>query len=347
MPSFAYPPPPPSIEPTPLSVCDERVEKLANHKDEWAQLSILERIGLLDQLRDRLVACQADWVAKCQQAKGIDPNASGSGEDWLSGPVLTLRNIRLLRQTLMEIHEHGKPQIAKSMVSQRKDGRTVVKVFPCDIYDKLLYLGYSAEVWMQDGVTPDNLLENTASAYEQLPTQGQVSLVLGAGNVSSIPPMDAIYKLFIEHQVVILKMNPVNEYLGPLFEDMFRPFVERGFFHVVYGAIEVGAHLCNHPKVDTLHITGSDATHDAIVWGPREGRAERKANGTPINTKPISSELGNVTPIVVVPGDWSDKEIDFQAENVATMVCNNASFNCVAGKLLVVVPVWQSWTKVL
>ena len=46
-------------------------------------------------------------------------------------------------------------------------------------------------------------------------------LVLGAGNVSSIPATDTISKVFQEGQVVLLKMNPVNEYLGPIFERLF------------------------------------------------------------------------------------------------------------------------------
>ena len=36
---------------------------------------------------------------------------------------------------------------------------------------------------------------------------------------------------------------------------------------VVYGGIEVGAQLCAHPEVDSIHVTGSDRTYDAIVWG--------------------------------------------------------------------------------
>ncbi|MCK8322737.1 hypothetical protein LXA12_17585, partial [Erwinia amylovora] len=74
-----------------------------------------------------------------------------------------------------------------------------------------------------------------ASGYRKRPEHGQVSLVLGAGNVSSIGPKDAFYKLFVENQTVVLKMNPVNEYLGPHFEKALAPLVERGFLRIVYG----------------------------------------------------------------------------------------------------------------
>jgi len=51
---------------------------------------------------------------------------------------------------------------------------------------------------------------------------------------------------------------------------------------VVYGGAEVGRFLVYHPQVDDVHITGSDLTHDLIVWGPpgaERERRKREANG--------------------------------------------------------------------
>ncbi len=36
---------------------------------------------------------------------------------------------------------------------------------------------------------------------------------------------------------------------------------------VVYGGAREGAFLCNHPLVRSIHLTGSAATFDAVVWG--------------------------------------------------------------------------------
>ena len=33
--------------------------------------------------------------------------------------------------------------------------------------------------------------------------------------------IDSLSKLFVEDKVVVLKMNPVNEYIGPIIEDVF------------------------------------------------------------------------------------------------------------------------------
>ncbi len=46
--------------------------------------------------------------------------------------------------------------------------------------------------------------------------RGKLALVLGAGNVASIAPLDVLHKLFIENQVCLLKLNPVNDYLHDL-----------------------------------------------------------------------------------------------------------------------------------
>ena len=45
-----------------------------------------------------------------------------------------------------------------------------------------------------------------------------VALVLGAGNQASVIAGDILYKLIHEDQVVIVKTNPVNEYVGKYLE---------------------------------------------------------------------------------------------------------------------------------
>jgi aldehyde dehydrogenase (NAD(P)+) len=44
--------------------------------------------------------------------------------------------------------------------------------------------------------------------------------------------------------------------------------------------------------------------------------------------------------VVIAPGTFSEKELQFVAENVATMVVNNGSFNCNAAKMLVTSKGW-------
>jgi acyl-CoA reductase-like NAD-dependent aldehyde dehydrogenase len=128
-------------------------------------------------------------------------------------------------------------------------------------------------------------------------------------------------------------MHPLNEYTGPLIERAFGSLIAMGVLAVVYGGIDIGSHAIKHPLVNTLHITGAAATHDAIIWGPTANeQASNKANHTPVVDKPISSELGCVSPVIVVPGKWSDSDIKFQAEHIASMVSiSPCDFECLSG----------------
>ena len=102
-------------------------------------------------------------------------------------------------------------------------------------------------------------------------------MILGAGNVSCIPPMDVAYKMFVEGMVCVLKMNPVNEWVGPYLERALAAAHRRAAIsRIVYGGGDVGAYLVDHPLVDDVHITGSDKTHDLIVWGPPGPERERR-----------------------------------------------------------------------
>jgi acyl-CoA reductase-like NAD-dependent aldehyde dehydrogenase len=323
-----------TLPPTPLPELDAAVARARESKDHWAMTDVRERIRLCDEMAHATLETAPRWVASAVRAKGIPPGSPSEGEEWLGGPALVLRNLRLLAQALRDIERQGKPRIPGG-VTTRPNGQVVAKVFPVSAYDRLLFGGFTAEIWMQKGVTPENLAETQALAYRDRAKKGKVALVLGAGNVSSIGPMDAFYKLFVENQVVVLKMNPVNEYLGPHFLDAFRPLVSRGFLQVVYGGAREGAHLARHPGIDEIHITGSDKTHDAIVFGPGEDGERRKAAHSPILEKRITSELGNVSPMIVVPGPWSPEDLDFQGMNLASSLANNAGFNCNATRVIV------------
>ena len=89
-----------------------------------------------------------------------------------------------------------------------------------------------------------------------------------------------------------------------------------------------------------MHITGSDKTYDAVVFGTGPEGERRKAADEPVLDKPVTAELGNVSPVIVVPGKWSIAELRYQAEHVATMLVNNAGFNCVSARVIVTHAGW-------
>jgi acyl-CoA reductase-like NAD-dependent aldehyde dehydrogenase len=333
MSSPRFPEPPPAIPPTSEADLDKMLERLASRREAWGTTTIVERIGYLKKGLAGVVENAEGWVRDGCKRKGIAENDVLAGEEWLAGPMTTARNIRLFIEAL----EAGGQPVPPS-IHERPDGQKVAKVFPAGFKDKLMFAGTTAEVWIEPGKSASQGAIYRDAAKRPV----KVALVLGAGNVSSIPPMDFLYKLFVENEVCILKMNPVNADAGPHLEKAFKALIDDGFLAICYGGAPVGAYLSNHKLVETLHVTGSDRTYDAIVWGPDPAeQAKRKAEGKPVNTRPFTAELGCVTPVLVVPGPWSDDDLEFQARHVAGMVAQNASFNCNAAKVLVLPKRWE------
>ncbi|TMD02858.1 MAG: aldehyde dehydrogenase [Chloroflexi bacterium] len=335
-----------SISSSTQETMDAAVHTLQEHKDAWVALSNRERIAILDNLINNFAAIAQLWIAASLQAKGIAGDSPGVGEEWVAGVWPVLKNLRQLRNSLSDIETYGHPRIP-GPVTTRPDGQVVAQVFPQTTYDRLFFTGVTAEIWMEPGVTAEELPKTQAIAYQEQKHGGKVALVLGAGNVASIGPMDILYKLFVEDQVVIFKTNPVNAYLGPLIEESFRTLIEQGFLQVVYGGAVEGAYLCNHPGVEEIHITGSDKTFDAIVFGTGEEGARRKAERQPVLNKRITGELGNVSPVIVVPGPWSAGDLAYQAEHIASMLTNNAGFNCNATRVVVQHREWEQRDQLL
>ncbi len=336
----ASPPAPYLPAATPPPALDAALATLREHRDEWAELPLRDRRAILQEMRKDFARIASSWAEACCHAEGLLQESDAAAEEWLAGPYLILRNLRLLDEALADIDEVGRPRLP-GPVRRQPSGRAVARIFPQSAYDRLFYPGITANAWMEFGVKADEIGKTQAVAYHQEPRPRGVCLVLGGGNVSSIGPMDILYKLFVDNQVVLCKMHPVNAYLGPLLEEGFRALIDWGFLRLAYGGPEVGQYLCEHPGVDKIHITGSDKTVEAIVFGTGEEGARRQRERRPKNGKPVTSELGNVSPVIVVPGPWSEDDLIWQGENIAAMLANNAGFNCNAARLLITHAEWE------
>jgi acyl-CoA reductase-like NAD-dependent aldehyde dehydrogenase len=326
---------------------DQAVAALVQRRREFARLPVAEKVALLRATAPLLADVSNQWVTAACLAKGIAVDSAMAGEEWLAGPAPTARNIRLLIDSLLEIGRNGRPPLGRR-VRTREDGRVEVEVLPVGGWDGTLYRGLSCWVRLQPGINEEGARQQQAAFYQQREPEGQVSLILGAGNVSSIPVMDVLFKMFVEGSVCLLKMNPVNEWVGPFLEQALAPLISRGFLRIVYGGAAEGEYLCQHRDVNDIHITGSDKTHDRIVWGaPGADQERRKRQAAPLLAKPITSELGNVSPVAIVPGKFTDKELWFQARNLCTMLVNNGSFNCNGAKVLITARGWPQGDRFL
>jgi acyl-CoA reductase-like NAD-dependent aldehyde dehydrogenase len=330
----------PAVHPTEQRALDEATARLREAAPGFARLGIPERIELARSMQAGYLGVAERMVAAGCVAKGLQADTPAAAEEWVTGPWAVVRHLRLVAESLTSLQRTGNTPIGK--VRQTADDRLAVQVFPANAIDGVLFSGITVEVRMEPGIGETEMHASRAPFYRSRRHDGRTVLVLGAGNLPGIAAMDVISKLFNEGKVCLLKMSPVNAYLGPFLEEAFADAIRRNFLAVVYGGAEVGAYLVQHPGIDEIHLTGSSQTYDTLVWGaPGPDRDARKARGTPLLSKPVTAELGNVSPVLVVPGPYTDGELAFQAESIAGAVAHNASFNCNAPKMLVTPRAWR------
>jgi acyl-CoA reductase-like NAD-dependent aldehyde dehydrogenase len=319
----------------------QAVSDLEGHKDAWARTTVAERMKVVQAMKNALMTVAEDWALTAARHKLIPEGSPLVGEEWISGPYAVMAALNGLMTTFSQIE--GKAFVDLLPMRRVVTGQTAIQVMPHNLWERLLFSGVKAEIWMKEGISENAIKAHAAVAYDVpiAERKGKVALVLGAGNINSIPPLDVFQKVFLENQVTVLKMNPVNEYLTDFLKVALGPLIERNALRILRGGAEEGAWLTAHPLIEELHITGAASTHDAIVWGPGEEGARNKAAGTPKTTKRFTSELGAVCPTIIVPGPWSAADLQFQAEHVATQKLHNSGFNCVACQMLIMPKTWD------
>ncbi|MGB3731702.1 aldehyde dehydrogenase family protein [Microbacterium sp.] len=323
---------------------DADIAVLQQGSRTWSALSVAQRITLLKALRSSAAATIEDWANTASDSKGLRPGHPLRGEEWLSGPYSVLGALDAYADTLTKLSE-GRSALDGVKTGRAPGGRTKVDAFPLTGIDGFLLSGFTGEVWLRPGITP-NTARSAAGLGQLAPAaSGGVGLVLGAGNITSIPVLDVMYELLAHNRVALLKVNPTQDSLVPVYERALAPLIEPGFLRIVRGGPAVGAYLTGHPDLVHVHITGSAATFDTIVWGPSRGpkagaTTRRRRENRPLLQKPITAELGGVSPIIIVPGEWTDADITYQAEHVATMRLQNCGHNCIAGQVVILSADW-------
>ena len=327
-----------------VAALDETIAQLEAGSRSWPHLTLDQRARLFDRLHATTAAVAEEWADVAATSKGLEPGHPLRGEEWLSGPYAAVVALDAYRSTLRTLARGGNPldtvQISTVKTDAAPGDRLRAHVFPATAVDGLILSGYTGEVWFRPGVSLDDIRRG-AGLGQLTPTEpGGVGLVLGAGNVTSIPVLDVLYELLAHNRVVLLKVNPTQDALVPVFERALAPLIEPGFLRIVRGGGDVGAHLASHPAIGHVHITGAAPTFDAIVWGSGAQATRRKREDRPLLKKPITAELGGVSPIIIVPGEWSEADLRFQAEHVVTMRLYNSGHNCIAGQVVILSSDW-------
>ena len=150
--------------------------------------------------------------------------------------VSMLSTMRILLDTLEGIRRTGRVPLPESAVAVRPDGQVTLRVVPIVAYDRLIFPGVSARVWVEPesgpggpGGQPRVLLHQG----DDPPGRGVPGA--GAGNVAAITVLDVVHKLFVDGSTVLLKFSRVSEYMAPHFERAFADLIAAGFVRTVYG----------------------------------------------------------------------------------------------------------------
>ena len=329
----------PELDDATRAALDADIALLQQGSRTWSSVTVAQRVTLLRALRTSVAATIEDWADTAADSKGLRPGHPLRGEEWLSGPYSVLGAIDAYADTLTKLSE-GRSALDGVRIGRAPGGRTKVDAFPLTGIDRFLLSGFTGEVWLEPGITPNTARESAGLAQLKPSASGGVGLVLGAGNITSIPVLDVMYELLAHNRVALLKVNPTQDALIPVYERALAPLIEPGFLRIVRGGPAVGAYLTGHRDLVHVHITGSAATFDAIVWGSGATGKRRRRENRPQLKKPITAELGGVSPIIVVPGDWTDADLAYQAEHIATMRLQNCGHNCIAGQVVIMSSDW-------
>lgn len=318
---------------------DAAIEQLAAGAEAWAAMTLAERADLIGRTHEAVARVAARWTRTALDIKGLSADSPLTGEEWLSGPYATLAGFGTVAHSLGTLAAGGSP-IAAIKPDRAPGDRLSWRVLPHGLRESLLFHGFSAEVWTQPGITEADVRRDSGKDASRTGASGGVGLVLGAGNITSIGPLDVLTELVFHHRATILKINPTFASLLTVYRQALAPLIEADLVRVVQGGAAEGSYLCGHDGISHVHITGSAETHDAIVWGRGKDSEKRRREGRPALDKPITSELGGVSPVIVVPGTWTDADLRYQAENIVSMRLHNAGHNCCAAQMVVIDRAW-------
>ncbi|MET0296751.1 MAG: aldehyde dehydrogenase, partial [Microbacterium sp.] len=159
---------------------------LATGAAAWVHLTLAQRARLLERLSATVGAVAEEWADTASTSKGLEPGHALRGEEWLSGPYATLVALDAYRATLGRLAK-GESPLEGIPTEPAPGDRRRAPVFPLNAIDGMLLSGYTGEVWFEPGTT-DAAARRDAGLAQLHPTAtGGIGLVLGAGNVTSIP----------------------------------------------------------------------------------------------------------------------------------------------------------------
>ena len=299
------------------------------------------------------VAVADAWAEAAVAIKRAAPDRGPVlAEELATGPMGTARLCLLTARAQFDLAAEGLPRAAARPrvlhAGRRSVGGTPPALIGLDVlpargpagplHDGMIHQGFMATVRCHDPGGVAGFEQAWRREAEDRPRRGGVAVVLGAGNVTGLAAADVLCQVFEHGRGVFLKLHPLHAPLREILDSALRPLVEAGLVVVADGGADLAQAAVSAPEVTHVHLTGGEATYRAIVWG---GADPSDRSASPRLAKPITCELGNVTPWFILPGRYSRASLAHQSDLVAASIANNTSFNCIATKVIVTCRSWD------
>src|SRR5580658_2208824 len=144
------------VHPATPTELEQSLIELREGAKRWVALRTAAKAALLVSVRQCVYDQTSRWANAAIDAKGLTGTPL-AGEEWVSGPWALLYALNRYIRTMQDLARDGVPRMDASRIHERPDGQVTVDVFPNAFYDHLLLSGVRAQVWMESGVTRDNL----------------------------------------------------------------------------------------------------------------------------------------------------------------------------------------------
>ncbi|KAL4457777.1 hypothetical protein ABPG75_012642 [Micractinium tetrahymenae] len=325
-----------------LAAVQADLERLSASKGAWARASLDERIAILKEIRGRILDQLLPW---CRATAGVrcttrDGQVAGDVMSTAVGTAAYGRTVAAGRTFLAALCCWTRPALSGNWPGCPLRARHPLQGWRERYLSLLGASGCSVQLYLQPGE------EDSQGHFYREPHGGKLAAQVGAQpwlkSDHHLSLSDVLHMAIVEGCVVLLKYHPIMQPVAPFIDYVLEPLARRGFYaSSTDPELAVTQHMLYSPLTDCVHMTGGTATHDAIVWGgdPAE-QARRRAANDPLLKVPITSELGCVTPWLVVPGLWSDKDVTHHARALAEALSSNCSCNCLAPKVLLLAEGW-------
>ena len=218
------------------------------------------------------------------------------------------------------LEQHLEQIVSPSLIDF--EGFPACRLLPANRLEKLLLPGMAGYVLFNGSKDQVAAQFADSQADQEKPKKG-IALCLLPFNLASIGALDIIHLLCNKGLRVVAKFSEKAGFGGPYLEKIFAPLIECDALRFVYGGPETGAWLVSQSEFDQIHVTGSVATGRAVTRLADFNR--------------VTSELGGVTPAIVLPDVFLRRgTLQQVARQVAFGMLANNGQHCVSFQLIVV-----------